>query len=280
MIKNYFKIAWRNLTKNKGYSAINIGGLAVGMAVAVLIALWIFDELSFNKYHKNYDSIAQVWGGGINPETSDIEGSIAMQLPMGAVLKNNYQHYFKHVLMAWWIGDFTLSANNNNFRKKGEFIEAGAPDMLSLNMLSGTHAALKDPHSIILSKTTARAIFGKEDPMNKSLKINNSIDVKVTGVYEDIPRNNRFSEVQFFSSWDLWVSSNNWIKANENNWDNRSFNIYVQLQPNITMEAANAGIRDFYYKNLPSDFLNVSSNDHHTSCAVLCFAINASIFLS
>jgi len=60
MIKNYFKIAWRNLIRNKGYSAINIGGLAVGMAVAILIGLWIYDELSFNKYHKNYDSIGLV----------------------------------------------------------------------------------------------------------------------------------------------------------------------------------------------------------------------------
>ena len=215
------------------------------MAVAILIGLWIYDELSFNKYHKNYDSIAQIWGGGTDPETSKIEGSIAMQFPMGAVLKNNYQHYFKHVLMAWWIGDYALSLNNNKFIKKGEFIEAGAPEMLSLKMLNGTYAALNDPHSIILSKSTADAIFGKEDPMNKSLKIDNRIDVKVTGVYEDIPRNNRFSEVQFFAPWALWVSSNNWIKQNENNWDNRSFNIYVQLQPNITMETANAGHQGF-----------------------------------
>ena len=60
MLKNYFKIAWRNLEKNKGYSAINIGGLAIGMAVAILIGLWIYDELSFNKFHKNYEHIAQV----------------------------------------------------------------------------------------------------------------------------------------------------------------------------------------------------------------------------
>lgn len=255
MISNYFKIAWRNLIKNKGYSAINIGGLAVGMAVAILIGLWIWDELSFDKYHKNYDSVAQVWAGGTDPETSKIEGSISLQFPMGAALKRNYQHYFKHILMAWWVGDYMLSSDNNKFNKKGEFIEAGAPDMLSLKMLKGTYAGLKDPHSIILSKSTADAIFGKNDPMNKSLKIDNRIDVKVTGVYEDIPKNNRFSEVQFFSTWDLWVSSNSWIKENENNWDNRSFNIYVQIQPNTTIEAVNAGIKNFYYKNLPKDFL-------------------------
>jgi len=255
MIKNYFKIAWRNLIRNKGYSAINIGGLAVGMAVAILIGLWINDELSFNKYHKNYDSIGQIWGGGTDPESFYIDGSVAMQLPMGAVLKNNYQHYFKHILMAWWIGDYALSVDDKRLTKRGEFIEAGAPEMLSLKMLKGTYAALTDPHSIILSKSTADAMFGDADPLNKSLKIDNRIDVKVTGIYEDIPRNNRFSEVKFFAPWDVWVSSNQWIKNNENNWDNRSFNIYVQLQPNVTMESANAGIRDFYYKNLPQDFL-------------------------
>ncbi len=255
MIKNYFKIAWRNLIRSKGYSAINIGGLVVGMAVAMLIGLWVYDELSFNKYHKNYDSIGQMWAGGTDPETSKIDGSVAMQFPMGAALKHNYQHYFKHVLMAWWVGDYNLSAGNNKFSKKGEFIESGAPDMLSLKMLSGTYDCLNDPHSIILSKSTADAIFGKDDPMNKNLKIDNRIDVNVTGIYEDIPRNNQFGEVQFFSPWALWVSSNGWIKQNENNWDNRSFNIYVQLQPNITMKAANTAIKDFYYKVLPKDFL-------------------------
>src|SRR5436190_11360476 len=104
MIKNYFKIAWRNLIKSKGYSAINIGGLAVGMAVAILIGLWLYDELSFDKYHKHYDRIGQIWAGGTDPETSEISGSIAMQYPTGTVLKTNYQHYFKHVLMAWWVG--------------------------------------------------------------------------------------------------------------------------------------------------------------------------------
>ncbi len=255
MIRNYFKTAWRNLVNNKGYSAINIGGLAVGMAVAMLIGLWIWDELSFNKYHKNYDSIGQIWAGGTDPETSKIDGSVSMPFPLGATLKNNYGQNFKHVLMAWWIGDYTLSLNNNKFIKKGEFIEAGAPDMLSLKMLSGTYEALNDPHSIILSKSTAGAIFGKEDPMNKSLKIDNRIDVKVTGVYEDIPENNRFSEVQFFSPWALWVSSNDWIKQNENNWDNRSFNIYVQAKDNTSVEEVNATIKNLYFNNVPKDYL-------------------------
>ncbi len=162
--------------------------------------------------------------------------------------------------MAWWIADYTLSVNDNKFTKRGEFIDDGALDMLSLKMLKGTHASLSDPHSIVLSKSTAEAIFGNEDPMNKTLKIDNRIDVQVTGVYEDIPRNNHFSEVQFFSPWALWISSNNWIQRMENNWDNRSFGIYVQLQPHTTTEAANTGLHDFYYKNLPKDLMKAVAN--------------------
>jgi putative ABC transport system permease protein len=177
-----------------------------------------------------------------------------MQYPVGSTLKNNYPQYFKHILMAWWVGDYNLSLGNKKFNKKGEFIEGGVIDMLSLKMLKGTYKSLDNPHSVILSKSTAEAIFGNEDPINKILRIDNRMDVEVTGIYEDIPKNNRFSEVQFFSPWALWVSSNDWIKERENDWDNRPFNIYVQLHPNTTMQEVNARIKDLYYKNVPTDF--------------------------
>ncbi|HET9486544.1 MAG TPA: permease prefix domain 2-containing transporter, partial [Chryseosolibacter sp.] len=166
MYQSYFKIGWRTLLKNKGYSMINIGGLAAGMAVAMFIGLWVHDELSFNKYHKNYQDIAQVWGGGTDPETQKIGGFFAMQYPVGTVLKNNYPQYFSHVLMAWHTGDHTLSSADQKFNKAGLFIEGGALEMLSLKMLKGTYASLSSPHSIVLSASTAAAIFGSEDPIN------------------------------------------------------------------------------------------------------------------
>ena len=109
MIKNYIKIAWRNLLKNKGYSALNIGGLAVGMAVALLIGLWIYDELSYNKYHQNYDRIAQVmiktnFNGQGTSETS-------LPRPLEFELRNKYGAAFKHVVMSRWTeGHFYLLA--------------------------------------------------------------------------------------------------------------------------------------------------------------------------
>jgi putative ABC transport system permease protein len=254
MYKSYFKIGWRNLVKNKGYSFINIGGLAMGMTVAIFIGLWVYDELSFNKYHENYDDIAQAWSCVIDPATQEISGGPSVQYPVSTTLRNNYPQYFKHVLTAWWVGDHTLSTTDKKFSRKGEFIENGAIEMLSLKMLKGSYESLNDPRSIVLSKSTAESIFGKEDPMNKTLSVDGRMDVQVTGVYEDIPRNNRFSELHFFAPWSLWLSHNEWAQGKDADWDNSPFNIYVQLQPNVTMEAANAAIKDLYYKNVPADF--------------------------
>src|SRR5882762_2524651 len=185
MIKNNFKIAWRNLVKNKVYSFINIGGLAVGMGVAMLIGLWVYDEINFNQYHKNYESIAQVRRYYTDPNTHETNGVDNMHYPMSAILRSDYKQYFKHVVMAWWLNDYSLSTIDKKISRKGEFMDAEGMDMLSLKMLKGNYTSLNELHSIVLSKSTADAIFGKEDPLNKNLKIDNRIDVVVTGVYED-----------------------------------------------------------------------------------------------
>src|SRR6187399_782904 len=109
MIRNYFKIAWRNLEKNKAYSFINIGGLAVGMAVAMLIGLWVYDEVTFNESHQNYESVAQVRRYFTDPNTHETNGVDNMHYPMGAILKNDYQQYFRHVVMARWLSDYSVS---------------------------------------------------------------------------------------------------------------------------------------------------------------------------
>jgi predicted permease len=253
MFKNYFKIACRNLVKNKVYSFINIGGLAVGMAVATLIGLWVYDEVTFNKNHQNYERIAQVRRYFTDPNTHETTGVENMHYPMAAILKSGYRQYFKHVVMAWWLNDYSLSTGDKKITGKGEFMDAEGLEMLLLKMLKGNYASLNDPYSIVLSKSTAEAFFGKEDPIGKRLKIDNRIDVVVTGVYEDIAPNSRYSEVQFFSPWNLWVASNDWIKQAENSWDNSSFPIFIQLQPGVSMKTANAAIKDFFYKSVPKE---------------------------
>ena len=198
MIKNYFKIAWRNFRNNKGYCAINIGGLAVGMAVAMLIGLWMYDELSFNKYHKNYDRIAQVMiSSNFNGQRFS---SHALPRPLEQELRTKYGRNFKHIVMSRWNEGHILSAGDKKLSQTGRFMQEGAPEMLSLKMLNGNHNGLKDPHSIILSSSAAKAIFGDEDPMDKMMRIDNQMDVKVTGIYEDLPHNTEFKDIKFIST--------------------------------------------------------------------------------
>src|SRR4051812_25657277 len=124
MLKSYLKIASRHLVKNKVYSFINIGGLAVGMAVAVLIGLWVKDELAFDKYHKNYDSIAQVRRYYTDPNTHETNGLENMHYPMATLLKSDYKQYFKHVVIAWWLSDYSLSKDEKKMSRRGEFMDA------------------------------------------------------------------------------------------------------------------------------------------------------------
>jgi hypothetical protein len=246
MFRNYLIIASRNLSRHKAYSVINISGLAVGMAVAIVIGLWVWDERSFNKYHDNYDRIVQVaQHGTVNGETWT--GS-SLPYPLGHELKTNYPNDFKRVLKAWGTVDHILSVGDQKLSLTGLFIESGAPDMLTLHMLRGTRAGLQDLNSVLLSASAAKAIFGDEDPLRKVVKINNAMDAQVTGVYEDLPQNTEFHQVKFFAPWDLYVSANPYIK--EQGWANNFIHVWAELQPNVDVDRVSAKIKDVKMKHL------------------------------
>nr|WP_317046705.1 ABC transporter permease [Spirosoma pollinicola] len=170
------------MKSQKLYSFINIGGLAVGMAVAMLIGLWIYDELSFNKYHKNYDRIAQVM------QNQTINGAVStaptIPIPLANVLRNAYGSDFKHIVLSSWTEGHILSFGEKKFWKTGNYIEPQAPARLSLTMIKGTRAGLNEPYFIMMSKSVASALFGMADPMGKLMKIEAQTAVKVTGVYD------------------------------------------------------------------------------------------------
>ena len=256
MYRHNFLISWRHLTKNKGYSLLNIGGLAMGMAVAMLIGLWIHDELTFNRYHKNYDRIAKVMRNGTgNGETFTFP---FLPYALGNELETGYGSDFKHVLMALPIQEYTLSAGEHTFSRKGEFIEAGAPEMLSLVMKAGTWEGLRDPHSILLSESLSRALFGDAEPMGQRVKINEALDLQVSGIYEDLPRNSEFHEVQFFAPWDLFVSTNAWVR--EQGFEVNFLVMYVEIQPDTDFALASAHIKDAILDNITTNPEYVAAN--------------------
>lgn len=251
MLKNFFKIAWRNLIKSKGYSAINIGGLAVGMAVAILIGLWVYDELSYNKYHEHYNRIAQVMQQA--SFNGKLETQVANPALMGPEIRAKYGSDFKYVLQASWSGDHLLLVNNKPFTKSGIFFEPDAPEMLTLKMLKGTRRGLDDPYSILLSASAAEAIFGKADPINKAIKVDRTLDVKVTGVYEDLPDNTSFRDVKVMMPWSLWLIQNPWAKEMKEPWHSNFSQTFVQVADNADMERVSAKIKNVKLDNVGQD---------------------------
>jgi putative ABC transport system permease protein len=250
MIKNYLKVALRNLTRSKGYSLINVMGLAVGMSVTMLIGMWVHDEVSFNTSHTNYKYIAQVYQHQtINNEINTLA---AGPMPVAPELRTTYKNDFKHVVRSWWESNHILSIDDKRISSKGTFMDAEALEMFSFSMLEGSWASLKDPSSMVISEATAKALFANEDPLNKIVRINNVFDVKVTGVYEELPHNSRFHGLQFISTWDFWVASNEWMKASENDWSN-NINTFVEIQSNATFDAISSKIKDIKFKRLSKE---------------------------
>jgi putative ABC transport system permease protein len=196
MYKSYLKIGWRNLHREKGYSVINIAGLAMGMTVAILIGLWIFDEMTFDRYHPNYDRIAQVDQNVI--VNGEINTFYCTPHVMAEEIRNVYGSDFKYVLQSSSNYDHTLTYGEKIFINPGNFFEPQVTDMLSLKMIRGTKDGLKNMNSILLSESVARVYFGNDDPLNKMLRLDNQVDVKVTGVYEDLPDNTSFSTLNSF----------------------------------------------------------------------------------
>lgn len=242
MIRSYLKIAWRSLLKNKGYTLLNVFGLALGLAVVLLVGLWIHDELSFNKYHKNYDRIAQVM------QSCSYNGERFSQFwnphHLGNELRNNYGGNFEQVVMSTWQDDFTLTRGDKKFTRTGNYMEAEAPAMLSLEMVKGSHDGLKDPYSVLLAESVAQALFGEEDPLHKVIRFANQADLTVTGVYKDLPQNSEFSYLSFIAPWKLLLILNPGIATIEDPWNNNSFLTYVKVREQADFKEISRKIKD------------------------------------
>lgn len=252
MLRNYFKIAFRNLIKNKGYTFINIAGLATGMAVALLIGLWIWDELTFNRYHKNYDRIAQVWQNNLYNGVK--QSQVSNPAVMAEEIRNNFGSDFKYVIQSSWNFGRILTVGEKKFNQAGMYWEPEVIDMFSINLLKGDpEEALKDPYSIMLSESVAKTFFGDENPIGQTMRINNKNDVKVTGVYEDLPHSSTFREMSFIAPWSLYLIENEWIKNMDDPWDSNFTQTWAQLTENGDFDQVSAKIVNVKYNKLRND---------------------------
>jgi len=163
--------------------------------------------------------------------------------PLGAELRKSYGSDFRHVVTSTGTGTHILAINDKKLTKSGAYMEPGIGEMLSLNILRGTRNGLNDPSSLLISESTARAYFGDADPINNVLKIDNKVDVKVTGVYKDLPYNSSFADLDFIAPWDLFATTYELNKM-DNPWRPNSFNLYVQTADNSSMVSVSKKIKD------------------------------------
>ena len=242
MIKNYFKTAVRSLVKNKVTSFINIAGLSVGMAVAMLIGLWIWDELSFNKEFKNYDHISQLMQNQtFNGEVQTWSG---VPMPLGPELLKIDGSDFKYVIRSGFTGEHKLTFTEKKFKMSGNYMEPGITEMLSLKMLKGSRSGLQDMNSVLLSESVSTSIFGDVDPIGKVITIDDKAVVKVTGVYKDISRNSSFADLGFIAPWDLLVKVNEFEKILQNPWGASWFQTFAQTNDNSDITTVSKKIKN------------------------------------
>ena len=248
MFKNYFKTAWRNLVKGRMHSFINIVGLSIGMTVTILIGLWIWSELSFNKSFENYNHIAQVY------QNLDNNGERAtwtnVPYPLSNELRTNYGSNFKYIAMAVDWGDHILTIGDKKLKQTGAFFEKEMPDMFTLKMVHGTRSAFNDLSSIFISASAAKAYFNNENPLNKVIRIDQMPPLKVSGVYEDFPQNSTLANLNFISTWDFWYNANHHLSDMDDPWRSNFTQLFVQLNDNVNIAAVNTGIKDAKMKKL------------------------------
>ncbi|HTJ14683.1 MAG TPA: FtsX-like permease family protein [Dinghuibacter sp.] len=249
MFSSYAKVAIRNLRRGKLYSLINIAGLSVGMTVAVLIGLWITDELSANTYHANHARTALVMNNYTKAGETGTGG--ATPIPLVAELRNNYGDNFKRIGdMTFPGGGHTLAVGENRFTEPGSFMEPVVAEILALKMVRGSTSGLNDPHSILLSESTADKLFGDLEPVGRMIKMdnNNELMFKVAGVYQDLPDNCDYKEMAFVAPWQLFITHWDWIKPALDNWGWTSSAAIAEIADNTDFATVNARIKNAVMK--------------------------------
>jgi ABC-type antimicrobial peptide transport system permease subunit len=226
MIKSYFKTALRNLTKNKVYSMLNILGLAIGMAVALLIGLWVYYQSSYDRWLPGYQQVYQVrYRIGDNGQAGTFN---SVSYPLADVLKKDIPG-IQYVAQTDWINEHGLVAGDKKLLLSGIMAGQDFLKIFQYPLVKGNPGdVLKDIYSIVLTRSTARSLFGNDDPLNRTVRIDNTHDLKVTGIMQDIPENASI-RFNYIIPYAYFVATENWGRK----WGNNNLQTFVALFPNV-----------------------------------------------
>ncbi len=220
MFKNYLKVAFRKMLRQKLFSLINISGLAIGMAICILILLWVQDELTYDRFHKNAGNIVRVV---MNDQNYGMRWPV-VSIPVGPALKQD----FPEVLDMVRVGDTygLITSEEKKHDEYGAYVDPSFLDIFSFPMILGNpETALSMPASVVISRELAEKLFGENDPLGKSLRLNRDLDLTVTGVIEDMPQNSYF-DLDFLMPFEIYRKQD----RDPDNWGRFQIYTYILLQ--------------------------------------------------
>lgn len=255
MLLNYFKIAFRNIRKQKGYAFLNITGLSIGMMACILILLYVQDELSYDKYHENHERtyrLSRKWFNQ-NGEVSLHLGHVAP--PFGPLIENDFEGEVRHaVRFLGGGGPLIKNGDKGIVEERFFFVDEDVFEVFSWEFIQGDPStALSEPNALVLTESAAKKYFGNENPEGKTLMFNNygiELPMKVTGVIKDIPRNSHFGVNMLCS----FLSVENFF-GRENlmqNWASNNYATYILLEEDYNIERFVAEIPAFIDRHLPN----------------------------
>lgn len=227
MFKNYLIVAFRNIFRNKLFSSVNILGLAFGICSALLIFLWVNDELLFNKFHSNIDRLYRVME---NQQYSDgrIYTFSSTPGPMAPFIKEEYPDIELVSRFTWSVNNL-FQYQDQSFYEQGHYVDQDFIEMFSFPLKSGdVKTALKEKNSIVITQKMAKKYFGDEDPMGKLLTMDTKAAFVVTGVFQDIPKNSSFQFEYLLPFRYFWDENKSWIDQ----WDSNNIRTYLMLRKN------------------------------------------------
>lgn len=241
MIKNYFKIAFRNIARIKGYTFINIGGLGIGIAASILILIWVQFEISVDRFYENSDRIYAVW------RTSEIEGEPYSwdytPAPYAPRLQEAFPEIEETARITEW-DPMILAVGDNKFSEQPTFTDPGFFKIFSFEVLEGDAVeALSGPDNIVLTESLAKKLFGDSSALGKSVKVQDQLDFEVKAVIKDLPQNTEFSFTAFLPFKKLEAMG--WA---DDFWGNNSFRTFAMLTEGTDVELFNEKYSDFSKK--------------------------------
>jgi putative ABC transport system permease protein len=247
MIRNYLTIALRNIFKNPVYSFINIVGLAVGLGCSLLILLWVNDEITYDQFHQNKETIFQVYANA-KGDGGKIFSQRSVPLPLVEAFKSS-ESAIEFVTATDWGGNHLLNVNDNPLMKEGLYAGEDFLKIFSFPLVQGNpETALKDPNSIVITRATARALFGTENAIGKIVRVDNHIDAIVTGILENVPSNSTL-QFDFLLPFASYIEAQSWVKSSLTNWGNNAFQIYVKLQDGAEAAEVESRVKNIIHKN-------------------------------